>query len=116
MINIGLLSDTHGDLDERVFHHFKDCDEIWHAGDIGAGVIDQLRFFKPLHAVYGNIDDSSIRWFAPEFVIRDIAGLRSLIIHIAGRPPKFNANVSNLIQKYQPDILVCGHTLTFVLC
>ena len=35
MTKIGLISDTHGYLDESVFHHFKDCDEVWHAGDFG---------------------------------------------------------------------------------
>jgi hypothetical protein len=28
---IGLLSDTHGWLDEAVMRHFADCDEVWHA-------------------------------------------------------------------------------------
>ncbi len=35
MTRIGLISDTHGFLDEAVFEHFKDCDEVWHAGDFG---------------------------------------------------------------------------------
>ncbi len=36
MTRIGLISDTHGFLDEAVFGHFKDCDEVWHAGDFGS--------------------------------------------------------------------------------
>ncbi len=36
MTRIGLISDTHGYLDEAVFEHFKNCDEVWHAGDFGA--------------------------------------------------------------------------------
>ncbi len=36
MTRIGLISDTHGFLDEAVFEHFKNCDEVWHAGDFGA--------------------------------------------------------------------------------
>ena len=35
MTRIGLISDTHGWLDEAVYEHFKDCDEVWHAGDFG---------------------------------------------------------------------------------
>ena len=35
MTRIGLISDTHGWLDEAVFEHFKACDEVWHAGDFG---------------------------------------------------------------------------------
>ena len=56
-MKIGLLSDTHGWLDKQVFSHFEDCDEIWHAGDIGSiDVIERLAALKPLRAVYGNID------------------------------------------------------------
>ena len=39
MIRIGLISDTHGFLDEAVFEHFKDCDEVWHAGDFGLTLV-----------------------------------------------------------------------------
>ena len=35
MTRIGLLSDTHGWLNPKIYEFFKDCDEIWHAGDIG---------------------------------------------------------------------------------
>ncbi len=35
MFRIGLLSDTHGYYDPRIAEHFGQCDEIWHAGDIG---------------------------------------------------------------------------------
>ena len=35
MKRIGVLSDTHSCWDEKFAHHFADCDEIWHAGDIG---------------------------------------------------------------------------------
>ena len=61
MKKIGILSDTHGFLDDAVFKYFDDCDEIWHAGDFGAGVVEPLANFKPLRGVYGNIDDKEIR-------------------------------------------------------
>jgi uncharacterized protein len=35
LTRIGLISDTHGFLDEAVFEHFKNCDEVWHGGDFG---------------------------------------------------------------------------------
>ena len=58
MIRIGLLSDTHNYLDDKVFDYFKEVDEIWHAGDIGTTEItDKLQAFKPLRAVVGNIDE-----------------------------------------------------------
>ena len=39
MLKIGLLSDTHGYLDPKIFDHFKDRDELWHAGDIGSSAV-----------------------------------------------------------------------------
>ena len=73
MIKIGLLSDTHGEIDDRIFHHFKDVNEIWHAGDIGAiSVIDQLKKFKPSKFVYGNIDNTDIRNETSEYLFFEI--------------------------------------------
>ena len=34
-MKVGVISDTHGYLDPKVFHYFKDCNEVWHAGDVG---------------------------------------------------------------------------------
>ena len=57
MKRIGLLSDTHGYWDKRYLKYFENCDEIWHAGDIGSlEVAERLADFRPLRAVYGNID------------------------------------------------------------
>jgi uncharacterized protein len=39
LTRIGLISDTHGFLDEAVFEHFKNCNEIWHAGDFGLSLV-----------------------------------------------------------------------------
>ena len=62
MMKIGLLSDTHSYLDPLIYEYFQDCDEIWHAGDIGAiEVADRLAEFKPFRAVYGNIDAADVR-------------------------------------------------------
>lgn len=62
MKRIGLLSDTHGYWDERYLKYFDTCDEIWHAGDIGSQeVADRLAAFRPLRAVYGNIDGQDMR-------------------------------------------------------
>ena len=77
MTRIGLLSDTHSFLDERLFEFFEDCDEIWHAGDIGdPTVADQLEAFRPFRAVYGNIDGGEIRARYPLDARFDCAGLR----------------------------------------
>ena len=67
MRKIGLLSDTHAYWDEKYEKYFGECDEIWHAGDIGsAQLLDRLKAFKPLRAVYGNIDGEEIRLECPK--------------------------------------------------
>ena len=111
MKRIGLLSDTHGYIDPRIFEHFKDVDEIWHAGDIGTlDVLDQLKQFKPTRAVYGNIDDHLIRI---ETVLNNrfkIEEVNVLMTHIAGRPGNYSKPLMEEIEKNgAAQLLVCGH-------
>ena len=87
MKKIGLLSDTHGWLNPAVFDFFKDCDEIWHVGDIGStDVADSLSSFKPLRAVYGNIDDQKIRLMFPKVNIFTIENVKVPMTNIGGYP------------------------------
>ena len=62
MVKIGLLSDTHAWWDDRYEKYFAECDEIWHAGDIGSvELADRFEALKPFRAVYGNIDGHELR-------------------------------------------------------
>ncbi len=91
MTRIGILSDTHGFLDQRVFEHFKDVDEIWHAGDIGSDmVLHRLREFKPTRAVYGNMDSGDVRYSLPEFYRFRVEDVNVLMTHIGGYPGHYN--------------------------
>ncbi|MEM9324604.1 MAG: metallophosphoesterase family protein [Bacteroidota bacterium] len=109
-MRIGLISDTHSYLDDKVLHYFQQCDEIWHAGDVGnRQVLTQLQAAKPTIAVYGNIDDPH-GLDAPEVQVLDRGAKRFLMIHIAGRPPKYNSHVRNLLSCHRPDVLICGHS------
>lgn len=111
MTKIGILSDTHGHLDPKIFTHFKDVDQIWHAGDIGSlEVIDQLRKFKPLQIVHGNIDDHIIRQEAPKTLSFKVEEIKVGIIHIAGKPGKYVPDAHEFILAERPDIFVCGHS------
>lgn len=111
MKRVGLLSDTHGTLDERVFEHFKDCDEVWHAGDIGsADVADRLESFKPLRAVYGNIDSYDLRLRYPEFNRFVVEGVDTLLTHVAGYPGHYAQSVRPILYNTPPRLLVCGHS------
>ncbi len=111
MKKIGLLSDTHGFLDERLFHYFEDCDEIWHAGDIGkAEVAERLEAFKPLRAVFGNIDDAAMRRRFPEDLRFACEGLEVFMTHIGGYPGKYNKRVRDLLRTRPPELFICGHS------
>lgn len=110
-MNIGLLSDTHSVLDSKVFEHFKDCDEIWHAGDIGdAEVADRLEKFKPLRAVFGNIDDKNLQVRFPEDLWFDCEGMKVWMTHIGGAPPNYNPRIKKILKDRVPDIFICGHS------
>ncbi|MET7257058.1 metallophosphoesterase family protein [Dyadobacter jiangsuensis] len=111
MKSIGVLSDTHGYLDERVFDHFANCDEIWHAGDIGSTeIVSQLQAFKPTRIVFGNIDTPQVRAVTDENLHFEVEGFRVWITHIGGAPPRYNPQVMPTLKSNTPDIFVCGHS------
>ena len=110
-MTIGLLSDTHGYLDPTIIEHFKDCDEIWHAGDIGdAEVVDELEKHKPLQAVFGNIDDPVLRARFKEDIHLMRGGLSIWMTHIGGRPPHFNTRINKLLKENKSQVFICGHS------
>ena len=111
MTRIGLISDTHNYLDEAVFRHFKDCDEIWHAGDFGnIQIADALSAFKPLRGVYGNIDGNDIRIVYPGEHIFNCEEVKVLIKHIGGHPKRYEPGVKNTIIREHIRLFVSGHS------
>lgn len=111
MPKIGLISDTHSFLDPKVFEYFKDCDEIWHAGDFGSlEVSDRLSAFKPLKGVYGNIDGQDIRLIHPLHYKFEIEGLKVWMTHIGGSPDRYHPAVRKELSENPPDVFICGHS------
>src|SRR6185503_16493013 len=97
MTKIGLISDTHGFLDEKIFEHFKECDEVWDIGDFGNGVAERLKEkwsdrggHTRLRGVYGNIDEQDIRHEFPEQLVFMCEDVKVMLRHIGGYPPKYN--------------------------
>ena len=111
MKKIGLLSDTHGYIDPKIYTYFADVDEVWHAGDVGdVSVIDELKAFKPLRGVYGNIDDHVVRMEFPEFNRFKIEEVEVLMTHIAGKPGKYAKPAFEELEKAAPKLFICGHS------
>ena len=111
MTRIGLISDTHSYLDETIFKHFENCDEIWHGGDFGTiELAKKLSSFKPLKGVYGNIDGTGISSIYPENLFFQCEEVKVFMTHIGGYPPKYNSRVKPLIQEYKPQLFISGHS------
>jgi putative phosphoesterase len=111
MTKIGLLSDTHGFVDPKIYEYFSEVDEIWHAGDVGSlEVIEKLRAFKPFRGVYGNIDDHQIRMELPEFNRFRCEDVDVLITHIGGKPGKYAKPAFEALEEKSPKLFVCGHS------
>jgi putative phosphoesterase len=111
MTKIGLLSDTHSFLDDAVFKHFENCDEIWHAGDFGnVELADKLAAFKPLKGVYGNIDGQDIRITYPENLRFKCEDVDVWIRHIGGYPGKYSPAIRTEIYANPPKLFITGHS------
>lgn len=111
MKRIGLLSDTHGYWDERYLKYFKECDEIWHAGDIGSKeLMDKLMSFKTFRGVYGNIDGQDIRKILPEINRFELEGADILIKHIGGYPGKYDPQIKKILNISPPTLFISGHS------
>jgi len=111
LTKIGLISDTHNFLDESIFEHFKNCDEIWHAGDFGTSAIsDAIKKFKPLRGVYGNIDGYDIRSVYPEQLVFMCEKAKVMIRHIGGYPPRYNPETKKEILIHKPQLFISGHS------
>ena len=140
MTRIGLISDTHGWLDEAVYEHFKDCDEVWHAGDFGnfsnvpsakemGGRIDGNKngnrsygdLFKKkfeklfgrkiiFRGVYGNIDTEELRINYPEKLFFTCESVNVFIQHIGGYPGRYSKDVKEDIFKHKSGLFISGHS------
>ncbi|MCM1033987.1 MAG: metallophosphatase family protein [Odoribacter sp.] len=112
MKRIGLLSDTHGYWDDRYALHFKECDEIWHAGDVGdMSILTRLGEVAPVvRAVAGNIDHGMVRRKCPELLNFELEGVKVLMTHIGGYPGKYSPGLKPLLRQYGTQLMVDGHS------
>lgn len=111
MKKIGLISDTHGVFDDKLREFLTDVDEIWHAGDIGSiELADRIAAFRPLRAVYGNIDGGTTRVAYKPMVGFECEGVRVLMTHIGGYPGRYESEAYSQILRCRPKLFISGHS------
>lgn len=116
MTRIGLIADTHGYLDDAVFKHFDNCDEIWHAGDFGSIAIAEKLInghaghHPAVKGVYGNIDGHDVRSVYPEQLLWTCEEVKVFMTHIGGYPPRYNPKVKEQLLIHRPQLFICGHS------
>lgn len=112
MKRIGILSDTHGYWDERYAKHFHDCDEIWHAGDIGDyTIVGRLQEIAPVvRAVSGNIDHGMVKRKCRELEIFQVENVKVLLTHIGGYPGKWAKGMKQLLKEEGIALMIDGHS------
>lgn len=111
MTTIGILSDTHGFVEPRLFDFFASCDRLFHAGDIGGmETADTLSAFKPMIAVYGNIDGSDVRAAYPEIQRINCEDVDILMTHIGGYLGRYDRNIYPILKNHPPNLFIAGHS------
>ena len=112
MKRIGIISDTHAYWDEKYEFYLKDCDEIWHAGDIGSlEIANKFEAMKPtFRAVYGNCDGYDIRARYPEIQRFRCEDVDVLLKHIGGYPGRYDQSIRNTLYYSPPNLFVDGHS------
>jgi len=82
VVRIGVISDTHGYLDARVFDAFVGTELIIHAGDIGQPkILDALATVAPVRAVRGNTDYGPWAGDLPSTAFVALNGVRLYVLH-----------------------------------
>lgn len=112
MKRIGILSDTHSCWDDRYAVHFADCDEIWHAGDVGdISIITRLEGIAPVvRAVAGNIDHGEVRRRCNEVEEFEVESIKVWMTHIGGYPGRYAVGVRPILRNHNINLMVTGHS------
>lgn len=106
-MKLGVLSDTHDHLDDRVTEIFLGVDLILHAGDVcRPSLIAELEAVAPVTVVLGN-NDSHPAW--RETAVVETGGHRILVEHIVN-PHRPARPLQERLLRIQPQVVVFGHT------
>ena len=108
-MRLGVISDTHGTLPNKVFDIFSQVDHILHAGDIGSlDLLAELEALAPVTAVRGNTDGFDIRHRCPRVAKLELDGFYVTVTH----GDQFGTPDPQALHESFPEaeIIVFGHT------
>jgi len=106
---IGVISDTHGRLDEKVLELFAGVYRIIHAGDIGdEELIWRLEGVAPVIAVRGNNDGATMCF--PNERLAVIGGRTFFVRHQFATVEKMSPAQRRIIEQRMPDAVIFGHS------
>lgn len=116
-MKILVLSDTHipqaaEELPAKIYDQLKSADLLLHAGDITSLVFlkNLQKLAKDIKAVYGNMDDLSLRKILPKKEVIKVNGFTIGLIHGWGTPSGLIALAEKEFQEKKPDIIIFGHS------
>jgi len=104
---IGLISDTHGLVRPECFEALRDVELIFHAGDVGGrDVLTILSRIAPVQAVFGNTDPPG----DPSLTAHFAETIDGVTIHVSHGNELGSPTPQKLLDRYDADVLVYGHT------
>jgi hypothetical protein len=104
---IGLISDTHGLVRPDVHTALAGVELILHGGDVGGvEVLLELELIAPVRAVRGNTDPPDDPPLPSEIELT-VGGVR---IHVSHGHEVGSPNPRRLLERYDADVIVYGHT------
>jgi uncharacterized protein len=107
VLNVGVISDTHGLLRPEAVKALDGSDCILHAGDIGLpDIVRDLEKIAPVHAIRGNVDTDHWARSLPVTLSVQIGGVGFFLIHNRGELKKVPAGTKVVIfgHSHQPVI------------
>ncbi|TMK93467.1 MAG: metallophosphoesterase family protein, partial [Actinobacteria bacterium] len=112
--SVAVIADTHlprggRRLADECVRILEGAELIVHAGDfVAASVLEELRALGRVEAVYGNMDEPSLRESLPKELVVEVEGMRIGIVHVpgpaAGREARLAARFPGC------EAVVYGHT------
>ncbi|MFH1761987.1 MAG: YfcE family phosphodiesterase [bacterium] len=109
-MQLGIISDSHNSIPDKVFTCFENTDHILHAGDICTrGILTDLRALAPVTAALGNCDEYPLLSELRKIVITEFCGIKILLLHIF-HPRHSVKNMMGTIRDNNINIVIFGHS------